>query len=67
MAFILVPTKRMGEAFAAKCKTCGSLIEQNQYWKLSNSVGLHANNGRCGGRKAITLLMLATAKVEVER
>jgi len=51
----IVPTRRMSEAIAAVCKTCGSVLEQGP-WELSKSVGLHSNNGQCGGRKQIVLL-----------
>ena len=51
----IVPTRKMSEAIAFVCRTCGSVIEENPYWPLSKSVGLHSRNGRCTRKDIVSL------------
>jgi hypothetical protein len=49
-----VQTKRITEAIAAECLTCGGqFMEYQSPWPMRKSIGLHERNGQCGGRKAM--------------
>lgn len=37
----VIKVKRVKDARAAICETCGTEISENPYWSLSKSIGLH--------------------------
>jgi hypothetical protein len=53
----LVTTKKTTEMFGFRCDTCGAWYDENgnPYWSIRKTLGLHESNGRCGGRKKVTM------------
>ena len=55
----LEPTKRVREMFGFRCGTYGAWYDanQNQFWGIDKTLGLHTRNGRCD-RKRVTMYRL---------